>query len=81
MPTYGFAFAIGVSRNIDHIGAFRGRLELPDYLFFAGDDLVRRIEVVVEVDANALLWKVLYMPDRGDNLEPGTEVLIDRLRL
>ena len=80
VPADRFAFAVRVSRHIDHVGVFRGRLQLPDHLFFAGDHLVCGLEVVVEIDADALLGKVLDVADRGEHFVLGAEILIDRFR-
>ena len=51
VPGDGLAFAIGVGRQVDVLFVFRGLLELVDDFALAVNDLVLRLEVVLDVDA------------------------------
>src|SRR6185369_11513729 len=81
VPPDGLALAVRVGRDEDLVGAPGGRGERLDDLFLAGDDLLGRLEVVVEVDANALLGKVLDVAHRGEHLVLRAEIFINGLRL
>ena len=77
---HGFAFAVGVGRQIDGIGRLRQLLQPGDDLLLAGNDHVLGREIVVEIDAERLLGQVLDVPERGFNLIARAEIFLDRLR-
>src|SRR5262249_20348196 len=81
VPADGFALAIGVGCDVDRLGFLCGGLEFLYYLFLAGDDFVGGLKLVLKIDADALLWQVFYVSNRGKNLVASAQVLIDRLRL
>jgi hypothetical protein len=53
MPRDGLTFAILVRREIELGRRFQERLQLPDDVLLLGADDVQRLEVVVDVDAQA----------------------------
>jgi hypothetical protein len=55
-------------------------LQLLEHLLLAGDDLVRLLKAVLDVDPE-LLGQVFDVPLRGDHLEPRAQVFLDRLGL
>ena len=77
----GFAFAVRVRRQIDRIRR-RGQLfQLGDNLFFAGDDDVIRLEIIINVHTQRALGQILDMPQRRLDREPLTQIFLDGLRL
>jgi hypothetical protein len=50
VPRDGLALAIGVGREQDFVGALGGGLQLLEDLLLAGDDLVRLLKAVLDVD-------------------------------
>src|SRR5206468_2837027 len=77
----GFAFAIGVRRKIDVLRLECLLAQRGQDLLFARDDDQFGIEVVVEIDGELVLRKVLDVAERGFDVEVFTEIFIDRLGL
>src|SRR5581483_5309097 len=63
-----FAFAVRVWRKIDRVGRFRQLLQPGEDLFFAGDNDVFRLEVVIRVDAEIAFGQIFDVTQRGFNL-------------
>ena len=77
----GFAFAVRIGRKVDGIGGAGQLFEMGDHLLFAGDDLVLGGEIVVDIDAEALLGQILNMTEGGFHVVTGAEILLNRLGL
>src|SRR2546426_7413204 len=77
----GFAFAIRVRRQIDRIRGIGQLLELCDDFFFAGNDDVFRIEIIIDVDTEGALGQILDVTERGFDGETLTQIFLDGLRL
>src|SRR5215213_2172163 len=80
VPADSLALAVRVGRHIDHLGVLGGRLELLDDLLFSRDYFVRGLELLIKVDADALLRQVLDVPNGRDDVVIRAEVLVYRLR-
>jgi hypothetical protein len=65
----GLALPVGVGGQVYILGLARSLLELLDHLFLALDDLVFRIEVLVQVHPQAVGRKIHDMPHRGLDLK------------
>ncbi len=81
MEADGFAFAIRVSRQVDRIHALGRRLQLRDELLLAFDDLIVRLEVLVDVHSQVLLRKILDVAERSLYDVLLAEIFADRFRL
>src|SRR5207245_6075134 len=81
VPGDGLAFAIGVGGEQHAIGVLRRRLQLGDHLLLALDDLVDRLEAVLDVHAHLGLRQVHDVAHRGLHRVAGPQVFLDRLRL
>ncbi len=57
----GFAFAIRVGRQVDHVRRLRQFLQLGQHLLFAGDNDVLGFEVVLDVDTETALGEILHV--------------------
>ncbi len=55
----GFAFAVGIGREIDGVGGAGQLFEVGDHLLLAGDDLVLGGEIIVDIDAETLAGRSL----------------------
>src|ERR1051325_12244088 len=65
MPADGLGFAVGAGGNEDGVGVFGGGLPLFNHLGLAWNNLVGRLEIVLEIDADALLRQGFDVPDRS----------------
>ena len=81
VPADGLAFAVGVGRDEDVVGSLRGVLQLLEHFLPAGDDLVRRLEAFLDVDAQLALRQITDMAHRGDDRVVLAEIFVDGLRL
>ena len=77
----GFAFAVRVRRQIDLVGGERQLLQLGQNLFFAGNDNVLGQEPVFDIDTEAALGQVLYVPERGIDRESLPQIFLNGFRL
>ena len=80
------AFTIRVSGQIDCRGSLGGLLQIGNNLLVialltVGDDFVFRLEIILDVYAQALRRQILDVPDRGHHDEVLAEIFIDRFRL
>ena len=57
----GFAFAIGVTRQIDGIGGVRGFAKIVNDFAFAGDDLERRLKNLLVVKFNQFPRRLCFL--------------------
>ena len=77
----GFALAVRVRREIDRVGR-RGELLQPgDNFFFAGNDDVLGIEIVLDIDAERALGQIFHVPQRRFDRKSLTQIFLDGLRL
>ena len=81
VPGDGFAFAVGVGREIDHAGLRRGSLELADRLLLGRHDFVRRLVAVRDVEPELALGQVAHVPHARLDDVARAEELVDRLGL
>ena len=81
MPADGLPFAVRVGRHEDRVGVLGGVLQLLEDLLAAGDDLVGRLEALLDVDAELALRQVADVSHRRDDLVVPAEILVDGLRL
>ncbi len=72
VPADRFALAVLVGREVEHVGVLERVLELLDLLLLLGRDDVERLEVVVDVDAQARPRLLLHLG--GDVLRRGRQV-------
>ena len=77
VPADGLAFAVRVSGDINRISVFSGGLQFADDFLFAGNDSIRRLKVIIEIDADALLGQILDVADRSQHRKIASEILID----
>ena len=77
----GFAFAVRVRRQVNGVGRGCQLLQLGDNLFFAGDDDVIGLEVVLDIDAQRALGQIFHVAERGFDREALTQIFLDGLRL
>ena len=77
----GFAFAIRVGREVDRIHALRQLLQLGDNFFFAGNDDVFGLEVIVDVDPERALGQIFHVAERSFDSEALAQIFLDGLRL
>ncbi len=64
----GFAFAVGIRRQIDGVSRLRQLFQAGDDLFLARNDHVLGGKIVVEIDAERLLGQVFDVSERGFDL-------------
>ncbi len=81
VPGDGLALAVGVGGEEDAVDALGRRLELGDHLLLRLDDLVDRLEPVLDVHADLALGQVHHVAHRGLHHVARAQVLLDRLRL
>src|SRR5262249_26686306 len=81
VPRDRLALAIGVGREVDGLVLARSLADLGDDLLLALDDLVDRLEVAFQVDADLRLRQIADVADRRLHGEAGAQVLADRARL
>src|SRR5579863_1113026 len=77
----GFPFTIRVSRQVNVVHALGRGLQLRHQLLLAFDDLIDRLEVVVDVHRQLALRQILYMAYRGLHHKLLAEILTDCFRL
>ena len=77
----GLAFAVRVRREIDGVGRGRQLLQLGHNFFFAGDDDVVGLEIVLNVHTQSALGQILHVPERGLDREALAQIFLDGLRL
>ena len=81
VPGNRFAFAVGVGRQNELVGAF-GRLgDVVETLLRLGVDFPDHLEIGVGIDRAIFGRQVAHVPKGSQNLVAAAEVLIDRLRL
>ena len=81
VPSDGLAFTVQVGCQIDVFAVFGRGLQVTDGAFAAGGDLIGRLEVVFDIDIDALGRQVANVPHRGLDLKIRAEVFVDRLGL
>ena len=81
VPADGFAFAVGIGREVDGVNALGGLLEFGDQLLFAFDDFIAGCEVVIDVDRQILLRKVFDVPEGSLDDVLAAEIFSDSFRL
>ena len=64
VPADGFAFAVGIGRQVDLVHLLRRVLQLLDQLLLALDHFVLGLEAILHIDRQILLRKILDMPQR-----------------
>ena len=77
----GFAFAIGIGREVDVVGRERQLLQLGENLFFSGNDDVLGFEIIFEIDTEAALGQVFHVAVRSIDRESLAQILLDSFRL
>ena len=85
VPRDRLAFAIEVGREVDEVGLSGSLRNLADLLAAVRNDLIGRLEVVLDIDAELVLAELLRqvsnMSIGGQDLVARTEVALDRFRL
>jgi hypothetical protein len=81
VPGDGLALAVRVSRQIQGIGLLQQLGDGLNVLLVAVDDLVLHLEAVLRVHGAFLRHQVAHMAIGGDDLEIGSEILLDGLGL
>jgi hypothetical protein len=81
VPRDRLALAVGVGREVDRLRCFREPLQLADDLLATADRLVRGLEALVDVDAEAARRQVAHVPLRRADDVARAEVLVDRAGL
>ena len=81
VPADGFAFAIGVGREVERVGGLGRARDRLDVLLVLLDQLVAHGELALRIDRALLGHQVAHMAVRGQDMEVLAEVLVDRLRL
>jgi hypothetical protein len=81
VPGDRLALAVGVGRQDQLFGPFGGPRDVVEALLRLGIDFPDHAEIGVGIDRAVLGRQVTHMPERGQNLIAGAEILIDRLRL
>ncbi|MBS1226673.1 MAG: pyrB [Candidatus Aminicenantes bacterium] len=81
VPGDGLALAVGIGGQDDTIALAGGLPELGDDLLLVRDDLVGRLEVVIDVDPQLLLGQVADMSHRGLDRVVRAEIVVDGLGL
>ena len=81
VPADRLPFAVRVGRDEDLVGLLRVVLQLLEDLLAARDDLVGRLEALVDVDAELALGQIADVAHRGDDLVVLAEIFVDGLRL
>src|SRR5262249_32185385 len=81
VPADGFAFAVGVGRDVDLVGRLRRVFQLLDDLDAVGNDDVLRLAPGVDVHTQLALRQIPDVADRRNDFEVPTQILADRLRL
>ena len=81
VPGNGFAFAVGVSRQVERFGFLERAHNRVDVFLAALDDLVLHREIVVRIDGPFLGHQVPHVAVRRHHLEIRAEVFADGLRL
>jgi len=71
------ALAVGVCREVDHVGLVRGLAQVLDDRFLARDDLVVGLEAVGGIDAEPLLGQILDMAHGREHRVLAAEVPFD----
>ena len=79
----GLALAIGVGREIDGVARLRRPFQIGNYLFIIAflcvrNDLVVRLEIVIDVHAELAHRQILDMADRRHYGVIGPEIFVDR---
>src|SRR5260370_25641423 len=77
----GFAFAVGVRRQIDRVHADRQFLQLGDDFLFAGNDDVLSLEIVVGIDTESAFRQIFDVAERSLDGEAFASIFLDRLGL
>ena len=80
MLANGFAFTIRISREKYATRSFRSSAEFLDDFFFAGDDVVHRFEVMLDVDPELAFGQVLDVAERRFDYVVVAQVFVDRVR-
>ena len=81
VPRDGFAFAIGVRRQIDVVRRQGQLLQLGENFLLAGNDDVFRLEIVIDIDAQRALGQVFHVAKRCFDNEAFAQILLNGLRL
>ena len=81
MPGDRLAFAVGVGRENELVGAFDGTGDVGEALAGLGVDLPDHAEIGIRIDRAVLGRQVAYMAEGGQHLIAGAQILIDRLGL
>ena len=81
MSSDGFAFAVRVRREIDGVRRGRQLLQLGDDFFFAGNDDVVGLEIIINIDTESALGQIFDVPERGFDREALTQIFLDSFRL
>ena len=81
VPGDRLAFAVGVGRQNELVGALGCFRDVVEPLLRLGVDLPDHTEIVLGIDRAALGGEVAHVPERRQNLVAAPKVLIDRLRL
>ena len=81
VPGDGFPFAIGVSREIEHVSTFDGAGDGGELLFRIGIDFVMHGEIGIGLDGAVLARQIAHMAVGGEHRVIGTEIFVDGFRL
>ena len=74
-----FAFTIRVSREKNAIGGLRCGAQFFNDLFFAGNDFVDRLEIVVDIDTELALGQILHVAERGFHDKVLAQIFVNRV--
>ena len=77
MPGDRFAFAVEVGGEIDHVRLGGELSQIGDQLGTAGQDVVNRLEVVIEVSAQFALGQIPNVAHRSPDSIAGAEIFLD----
>ena len=81
MRSNGFAFAVRVRREVDRVHADGQLLQLGDNFFFARNDHVLSLKIVIDIDPERALGQVLHVSKRSFDRVALPQIFLDGLRL
>src|ERR1017187_6987899 len=80
MPGNRLAFPIRIGRQVNLLGTLRGLLQFGDQCFPLGGDLVRGLELLLNLNTELALRQIPDVTHGGLHTEVRAQVLVDRLR-
>ena len=77
----GFAFAVRVRRQINHVRRTCQLLQPGDNFFFPRDNDVFGVEIILDVDTKSALGQIFHVAERCLDRVSRAQIFLDRLRL